>query len=153
MLLLIYYIIIPFKGRFCFIAEENLKKFKFKLIMSKKIVGFLSLLAVIGVASVPLITLGLDTSVNLTPSSQEPPETKPLELLAVIIKWLFGFLIVMVVLMIMISAYMFVTAGGNPEKVGSARNWLMYALIGLVIGVLARGLVELLLTVLKDVEK
>jgi amino acid transporter len=121
--------------------------------MSKKIIGLLSLIAVMGIAFVPLFSYAqLDTAVSLTPTAKAPPSTNPLELLAVIIKWLFGFLIVVVVLMVMISAYMFVTAGGNPEQVGKARNWLVYALIGLAIGVLARGLVELLLRVLSDVE-
>jgi hypothetical protein len=62
--------------------------------------------------------------------------------------YIFGFLIVVVVLMLMISAYMFVTAGGNPEQVTKAKNFLIYALIGLAVAVLARGLVGLVLTML-----
>ena len=38
---------------------------------------------------------------------------------------------------------MFVTAGGSPEKVTTARNVLMYALIGLAVAVLAKGLIAL----------
>ena len=119
--------------------------------MSKKIIGLLSLIAIIGLFFVPILALAQTvTSVTLTPSPTEPPASNPLLLLGTIITWLFGFLIVVVVLMVMISAYLFVTAGGNPEQVTKARNWLMYALIGLAVGVLARGLVALVLTVLSS---
>lgn len=112
----------------------------------KVIIGLLSLATVLGMFFAPVLAHGV--TISLTPTPTEPPQIDPIQLLRTIITWLFGFLIVVVVLMVMISAYLFVTAGGNPEQVGKARNWLVYALIGLAIGVLARGLVALVLQIL-----
>jgi len=117
--------------------------------MSKKIIGLLSLVTVLGLFLVPVIASATGyVSVTLVPSPTEPPNISPIEVIQTIITWLFGFLIVVVVLMVMISAYMFVTAGGNPEQVTTARKWLMFALIGLAVAVLARGLVGIVLTIL-----
>jgi len=107
-------------------------------------------MAILGMFFVPVLVSAQTITVTLTPSPTEPPEIDPILLLRTIIRWLFGFLIVVVVLMTMISAYLFVTAGGNPEQVTKARNWLMYALIGLAVGVLARGLVALVLQILQQ---
>ncbi|MBU1045542.1 hypothetical protein KJ616_00245 [Patescibacteria group bacterium] len=60
-----------------------------------------------------------------------------------IINYAFGFLIVVSVLMFIIAAFLFVTGGGNPEQIKSARRWLIYAAIGLAVAVISRGLVAL----------
>jgi len=49
------------------------------------------------------------------------------------------------VLVIMISGFRFITAGGDQNTVSSARNALMYAIIGLVIAVAAQLIVHLVL--------
>lgn len=123
--------------------------------MNKKILGIMSLVMVAGLCFAPYLVLAGVASptataptVTLTPSPVEPPDLDPNLLLAEIIRYIFGFMIVVVVLMLMISAYMFVTAGGNPEQVTKAKNFLIYALIGLAVAVLARGLVGIVLTML-----
>jgi NAD/NADP transhydrogenase beta subunit len=42
-----------------------------------------------------------------------------------------------VVIMIIVSGIMFVLATGDPSKLSTARKALIYAVVGLVIGVLA----------------
>jgi len=42
-----------------------------------------------------------------------------------------------VVIMIIVSGIMFVLAAGDPSKISTARKTLIYAVVGLVIGVLA----------------
>ena len=115
--------------------------------MNKKIIGLVSLIAVMGLILAPALALARPT-VTLSPSATAPPALNVDEIISNIISYMYGFIIVVVVLMAMISAYMFVTAGGNPEQVTKARNWLMYALIGLAIAVLARGIVTLVLTMI-----
>ena len=44
---------------------------------------------------------------------------------------------------VLIAAFTFLTAGGDPEKVSSARDKIVYALIAVVVAVIATGLVEL----------
>ena len=71
-----------------------------------------------------------------------------LELIPTLITWAFGFLLAIVVLMLIASAYLFVTGGGNPDQIGQARKILMYALIGLAVALVARGLIYMLVEIL-----
>ncbi len=45
------------------------------------------------------------------------------------------------VLMIVFSAILFVISGGSPDKLGNAKKSFMYAIVGLVIGILAKTIV------------
>lgn len=56
-----------------------------------------------------------------------------------IFAWVAG---ILGVIMVVISGFKFIMAGGDSSKVGSARSTLMYALIGLVIAALAQFLVH-----------
>lgn len=58
-----------------------------------------------------------------------------------ITNYIFTALIVFAVIMIIIAGFGFLTAGGDPIKAGTARSQLMYALIAIAIGALAKGLV------------
>jgi len=58
-----------------------------------------------------------------------------------IIDILFTSLLFFAAIMIVVAAYYFVTAAGNPETVSKARHFVMYALIGVTVALLARGLV------------
>jgi hypothetical protein len=60
-----------------------------------------------------------------------------------IINYAFGFLIAVSVLMFIFAAFLFATGGGNPEQTKRARQWLIYAAIGLAVAVISRGLVAL----------
>ncbi|MFA5013625.1 MAG: hypothetical protein WC520_03650 [Candidatus Paceibacterota bacterium] len=44
-------------------------------------------------------------------------------------------------LMIIWAALIFITAGGNPEKITKARQIILYAVIGLVIILFSRGII------------
>jgi len=54
--------------------------------------------------------------------------------------WAFTILIVVVGLLIIWGAFEIVTAAGTPEKVGSGRNKILYALIGFAVALLAKAL-------------
>ena len=62
----------------------------------------------------------------------------------VVYGWLFVFLIVLSVIFAMVAAYKYLTAGGDPEKVKSASNILIYAAIAIVVALFARGLPTLI---------
>ncbi len=61
-----------------------------------------------------------------------------------IINWLFVILLIVAALFIIIAAYTFVTAMGDPDKVGKARSFVLYALIGVLVGFAAKGLIKLI---------
>lgn len=58
-----------------------------------------------------------------------------------IVNWLFGILIVVAIIFFVIAAFQFVTGGGDPEKVDSARKMVLYGIVGLIVAIFARGLV------------
>lgn len=57
--------------------------------------------------------------------------------------WLFYILLIVASIFIIVAAYYFVTAAGKPEQITQARNFVIYALIGVVVAFMARGMVEL----------
>lgn len=60
-----------------------------------------------------------------------------------IINWLFAILLVIAAIAIIVAAYFFVTAAGDPDKTKTARNFVLYALIGVLVGFMAKGLIAL----------
>lgn len=70
-------------------------------------------------------------------------EVNVMETFNKIVDWLFAGLIAFAAIMIVIAAFSFVTASGNPETVAKARHFVIYALIGVIVALLARGLVVL----------
>ena len=65
-----------------------------------------------------------------------------------ITNWIFTFLIAVVVIMVLVAGYMFVTAGGNPDQQAKARTVLIYALIGFAVGMIARGIIALVAAIM-----
>jgi ascorbate-specific PTS system EIIC-type component UlaA len=63
--------------------------------------------------------------------------------LEVLRDWIFTIFLITAVIFLVIAAFTFVTASGDPEKVIKARKFVLYALIGVAVAVAARGLVAL----------
>lgn len=59
------------------------------------------------------------------------------EVMRVVARWIFTFLIVVTVIFGLIAGYQYITAGGDAEKLATARTNTIYALIALAIGILA----------------
>lgn len=57
----------------------------------------------------------------------------------------FGIAAVISLLMIIIGAFMFVTSGGNPQSTTKARETIIYAIVGLVVSLLAEAIVGFIL--------
>ena len=70
------------------------------------------------------------------------------DLIEAITKFAFDIAIVLAPLMFIISGFFFVTAMGEPDKIKKARNIILYTFIGLIIVLVARGLVVLISEVL-----
>jgi Type IV secretion system pilin len=63
--------------------------------------------------------------------------------LCAITNWLFYFLILLAVIFIIIAAYKYLTAAGDPEKVKAASHSLLYAAIAIVVAILAKAVPSL----------
>jgi hypothetical protein len=53
---------------------------------------------------------------------------------------------IVAVIFVIYAGFKYVTAGGDSSKVSSAKNTLIYAIVGLVVAALARPLVQFVLT-------
>ncbi len=60
-----------------------------------------------------------------------------------IISYLFWILIFGAALVVAFSAYLFLTAAGDPDKTSKARNYIMYAVVAIVVGFLAKAIILL----------
>lgn len=62
-----------------------------------------------------------------------------LQLLCTVFAWAFYFLIVLAVIFVIVAAFKYLTASGDPEKVKSAGATLLYAAIAIGVALLARA--------------
>jgi len=102
---------------------------------TKKYLLSLALISLLAASLLALPAKGLaQTTLN---------EIEPVGAIEKIITWLITIILIVAALFIVIAAFTFVTAGGDPEKVNKARDQVLYALIGVVVALLAYGLVLL----------
>ncbi len=70
-----------------------------------------------------------------------------------LIEWItnIAFLIIaaLSVLMIIFAAFLYITAGANPEGTKKAKNFLLYAVIGIVVAILARLIPNIIINFLR----
>jgi membrane-associated HD superfamily phosphohydrolase len=63
-----------------------------------------------------------------------------LQLLCTVFAWAFYFLIVLAVIFVIIAAFKYLTAAGDPEKVKGAGTMLIYTAVAIVVALLARAI-------------
>ena len=64
-------------------------------------------------------------------------------ILDTVANWLFTILLTISAIIIVIAGIMFVSSGGDPEKVTGARNLILYAVIGIIVAAMAKGLMAI----------
>lgn len=62
------------------------------------------------------------------------------QVLCQLLGWLFILFIILAVVFVIVAAFKYLTAGGDAEKVGTANHMLIYAVIAVVVAVLARAI-------------
>lgn len=105
----------------------------------KRILSSLALFSILGFLALPLATSG---QTGLPVRIEEAPTKELFEMLQTITNLLFTLLLVAAGIAIIIAAFYFVTAAGDPERVKTARQFVIYALIGVVVAIAAIGLVR-----------
>ena len=60
-----------------------------------------------------------------------------------VLNWLFAIAIIAAVAFLILAAINFITQGGDPKNHEKAKNMIIYALVGVAVAVLAKGLVAL----------
>lgn len=64
--------------------------------------------------------------------------------------WIFTGLLALAAIFLVVAGYYFITAGGNPEKANVARQMLINALIGVAVGVAAKGLIAVITNIVAE---
>jgi hypothetical protein len=71
-----------------------------------------------------------------------------LDLVDVATNWVFAIFVVLSIIFVLLAAFQFVTAGGEATKVGEARQKLIWASVGIIIALLAKGLVPVVRSII-----
>ena len=59
---------------------------------------------------------------------------------------MFGILLALAVIFLIYAAFIFLTSEGTPAKIESAKNIIIYAIVAIVLGVIAKGVVMVIQT-------
>lgn len=105
------------------------------------------------VAEIVLLALALAIAPFLTSAQTAPPVVMTsvggfIDLLNTILGWMFTIFMVLAVIMIIWAAFVYLTAGGDEEKVGKAKNMLIYAVVAIVVALLAAGVPKIVQSLL-----
>ncbi len=86
----------------------------------------------IGLTLLPLLVLAQVPTQGIITSP-----TQIQDLVQRVLNFVAGIVLTIAIIMLLWSAIMYLTAGGSEDRVSSAKNYLIYAIIGIVIAVLA----------------
>ena len=97
---------------------------------------------------------GIQVSVALAQTSGATSpitdETDLQQLFCNIIGWFFWIIIVISVIMVLLSAFDYITAGDDTEKTSRARKRLTYAAIGIAVALMAAGFPSIVASVIPN---
>lgn len=121
----------------------------------KKFFAVFLMVSVLAVLALPVMAaVGADptkTTENV-PTGKELPSgptsgTQLLALIDVVTNWVFAIFVVLTIIFILLAAFQFVTAGGDAAKVGEARQKLIWASVGVIVALAAKGIVPVVRTI------
>jgi len=93
---------------------------------------------------------GFSLSVFAADEAEEIPESdindmgSIVELVETLVNWFFWILMAVAVFMLLFAAFNWLTSAGNEEKVTSARKMLIWAIVGIIIALISKGLIEVI---------
>jgi hypothetical protein len=91
------------------------------------------------IASLALPALVMAQTPPAVPNTNITSLNSIFALLCVVFGWAFWFLIVLAVIMVIVAAFRYIGAAGNPENVGKAGSTLLYAAVAIGVALLARA--------------
>lgn len=100
----------------------------------------------------PMLSNNVYASDKSTPSGVEstfnevfkvkPGLDSPDGIIKLVVNWLLYFVIILSVIMIVFGGLKYVTSSGDSGKVGEAKKTIVYAIVGLVVAILAYAIVN-----------
>jgi len=70
------------------------------------------------------------------------------ECIEIVIGFIFWIAVAIVPIIIIIAGFLFLTSGGDPEKVRTAKKMIFWTVIGLAIVLLAKGIISVIKSVI-----
>ena len=95
----------------------------------------------IGMLAVVAFPLLAGAQGGIPPGDPLPADTDFFFIINNIINWAFGLLLILAVAFIIWAAFLYLTSGGNEEKTGTAKKYIIAAVIAIIIAALARVVV------------
>lgn len=95
---------------------------------------------------------------SVDPFTQLPSEKPPIvfssyggaiDIVARGASWLLYIVIALAVVFIIYAGFLYLTSGGDENKIKSAKEYIIYAVVGVAIALVARGLVMLVQTLIR----
>lgn len=96
----------------------------------------LPLAAAVALVAMPLLSLAAVEDLPTGPRSIE----EIIDILERLLNWMFTLLMIVAVMFILYAAFIYLTAGGDPEKVKTASNQLIYAAVAIAVALVAQGI-------------
>ena len=112
-----------------------------KNILMKKFVIGLMLFSLVAVPTMSLAEFASGDDIAFS-------ETPVLEAVDSVANWIFAILLIVATISIILGGFMFLTAAGDTAKLGKARDMIIYAAVGIAVGLLAKGITTLVQTII-----
>jgi len=113
----------------------------------KKIKRIFLVLGLLAVFSVPVLSLAVENLPQLSSTSLTTSSVS--KVVDTIFNWIFGIVSTLTVLIFVLAGFYFVTAQGDPEKVGKAKQMMIYGVIGVVVMIIAKAIPYFIYTILE----
>ena len=97
-------------------------------------VGGFSLLNML--LTLPVLAAG-PTGSEITGANVDLRKGRITEILGGLRDWIAGLIAIVAVIMILYAAFLYMTAGGDEDKIGTAKKTLMYGIIGVGVSLIA----------------
>jgi hypothetical protein len=113
----------------------------------------LVVLSMVMAAGAPLLAAAVTTFVPTSLPGGFPVPTIPEEVdlyktIINILYFIFAVLLAVAAIFIIWAAFLYLTSGGDEEKLQKAKNYLVYAIVAVVIALAGRGLLQIATTLL-----
>ena len=100
----------------------------------------------LGLTLLPFLALA---QVGQVPGAIITSPTQITDLIQRILSWVGGIVMTIALIMLLFAAILYLTAGGSEERVGRAKNYLIYAIVGIVVAILAFSIQPFIETILR----
>jgi hypothetical protein len=99
---------------------------------------------ILAISILTLFSIALVSFAQATTSTVPDIKLDIFDFLIKATNWVFGIVIAIAAIMLIWAGFTYITSGGNAEKMKTALNSVIYALIGVAIAVLAKGLIYMI---------